>query len=169
MVDAHLYRPNVGIIISNSTQDRVLWARRIGEGNKWQFPQGGIDDGESIEEALFRELFEEAGLRSAEVQIVASTNHWYRYRLPHKVRHRLKGYLGQNQKWFLLRMMTEDSRIKLDASQSPEFDSWRWVSFWYPLNQVAYFKRDVYRQALLELAPHFGSAIGGDQKQRPEC
>ena len=169
MVDTHLYRPNVGIIISNSTQDRVLWARRMGGGNSWQFPQGGIDDGESIEQALFRELFEEVGLRPSDVEIVASTNDWSRYRLPPNLRHRLNGYVGQKQKWFLIKLVVGDSRIKLDVSQSPEFDSWGWVSFWYPLNKVAYFKRDVYRKALLELSPHFGSAVASDQQWKAQC
>ena len=61
--------------------------------------------------------------------------------------------IGQKQKWFLLRLTGDEQRVRMDASGKPEFDGWRWVSYWYPLNQVVNFKREVYRRALKELAP----------------
>ena len=64
--------------------------------------------------------------------------------------------IGQKQKWFLLRMLGADEHVRVDAGDDPEFDHWRWVSYWYPLNQVVSFKRDVYRRALLELVQPLG-------------
>ena len=161
MVDADGFRPNVGIVLSNDA-GQVLWARRIGGQDAWQFPQGGIQSGESVEEALFRELFEEVGLEAVSVEILARTDDWLRYRLPHRMRRHNSspGFVGQKQKWFLLRMLGEDQRVSMDHSEKPEFDRWRWVSYWYPLGQVVEFKREVYRQALKELAPHVQLATG---------
>ena len=155
MVDADGFRPNVGIVLSNNL-GQVLWARRIGGHDAWQFPQGGINENESVEEALFRELFEEVGLKADHVEILARTDGWLRYRLPRRLRRHdsSPGFQGQKQKWFLLRMLGEDATVQMDSSDKPEFDSWRWVSYWYPLGQVVAFKRDVYRSALKELAPH---------------
>ena len=155
MVDADGFRPNVGIVLSNSI-GQVLWARRVGGQDAWQFPQGGIRENESVEAALFRELFEEVGLVAEDVEVLARTRDWLRYRLPRRMRryNSSPGFQGQKQKWFLLRMLGDDTRVQMDGSAKPEFDSWRWVSYWYPLDQVVSFKRDVYRAALKELAPH---------------
>ncbi len=154
MVDADGFRPNVGIVLSNN-RGQVLWARRLGGRDAWQFPQGGIDDRESVEDALFRELFEEVGLESNHVEILARTSGWLRYRLPQRMRRHNSspGFVGQKQKWFLLRMLSEDAPVAVDKTDRPEFDHWRWVSYWYPVGQVVDFKRDVYRRALKELAP----------------
>jgi putative (di)nucleoside polyphosphate hydrolase len=152
-VDADGFRPNVGIVLAND-QGQVLWARRIGQ-DAWQFPQGGINRQESPEEALFRELDEEVGLKPGAVEIVACTSGWLRYRLPKRLRRYNSSpeFLGQKQKWFLLRMLGRDEDVRVDGSPKPEFDHWRWVSYWYPVGQVVAFKREVYRRALRELAP----------------
>lgn len=138
-------------------QGQLLWARRIGQ-DAWQFPQGGINRGESPEQALYRELEEEVGLQSDAVQVMACTRGWLRYRLPQRfVRQGQKPVcIGQKQKWFLLKMLADDSAVCVDANAKPEFDHWRWVSYWYPLSQVIPFKRDVYRRALRELAAPCG-------------
>ncbi|MFY9178540.1 MAG: RNA pyrophosphohydrolase [Venatoribacter sp.] len=153
MIDEQGYRPNVGIILCND-QGQVLWARRIGQ-NAWQFPQGGIKEGESPEAALFRELHEEVGLRQEQVQILGCTRGWLRYRLPKRmVRYGSKPLcIGQKQKWFLLKLIDQDSAINVQATDSPEFDGWDWVSYWFPLGSVVSFKREVYRRAMTELAP----------------
>ena len=153
MIDEHGYRPNVGIIICNA-MGQVLWARRIGQ-NAWQFPQGGIKRGESPEKALYRELQEEVGLLPEHVQIIGSTRGWLRYRLPKRMIRRDKRpvCVGQKQKWYLLKLVADESRIDLSATGNPEFDGWSWVSYWFPLGEVVSFKRDVYRRALAELAP----------------
>src|SRR5690554_3790643 len=152
VIDADGFRPNVGIIIAND-QGQLLWARRVGQ-NAWQFPQGGIKANETPKQALFRELFEEVGLTADDVEILACTRGWLRYRLPRQlVRHNSKPLcIGQKQKWFLLKYLSPDHRICLDGTTDAEFDAWRWVNYWYPLNKVVSFKRDVYRRALKELS-----------------
>jgi putative (di)nucleoside polyphosphate hydrolase len=153
VIDSDGYRPNVGIILSNPVGE-VLWARRIGQ-DAWQFPQGGIRDGESPEEAMFRELEEELGLTAGLVEIVACTQGWLRYRLPrHLIRRTAKQMcIGQKQIWFMLRFAGEDKDVHLDLSEEPEFDRWRWVEYWYPLEKVVPFKRKVYERALRQFAP----------------
>lgn len=154
MIDADGFRPNVGIILTND-QGQLLWARRVGGQDAWQFPQGGIHQGESPEQALYRELHEEVGLRPEDVEVLACTRGWLRYRLPNRfVRHHSQPLcVGQKQKWFLLHLRAEDSRVSLNNGGRAEFDDWCWVSYWFPLGKVVAFKRDVYRRALKELSP----------------
>lgn len=153
MIDADGYRPNVGMIVANP-QGQVLWARRVGQ-QAWQFPQGGIQDRESPEEALFRELNEEIGLLPEHVQIIGCTRGWLRYKLPRRLlRQKSSHFVGQKQKWFLLKMLADDQAISFTHSETPEFDFWQWVTYWYPLGQVVQFKKDVYRRAMKELVPH---------------
>ena len=152
MIDDDGYRPNVGIVICDK-QCQVLWARRYGQ-HSWQFPQGGINPGETAEQAMYRELFEEVGLGRKDVRILASTRNWLRYKLPKRlVRWDTKPVcIGQKQKWFLLQLMCNDADINMQRSSTPEFDGWRWVSFWYPVRQVVSFKRDVYRRVMKEFS-----------------
>ncbi|MCP3906604.1 MAG: RNA pyrophosphohydrolase [Oceanicoccus sp.] len=159
MIDSEGFRANVGIIIANA-KGEVLWARRVGQ-DAWQFPQGGIQEGESAKQALFRELKEEVGLTAKDVEVVACTRGWLRYRLPQRLIRRDSKPLciGQKQKWFLLRMLADDASVRFDNDHKPEFDSWQWASYWYPLGQVIPFKREVYRRALKELAPRHSRMV----------
>lgn len=159
MIDSEGFRANVGIMIANA-KGELLWARRVGQ-DAWQFPQGGIQEGESAEQALFRELKEEVGLTEKDVEVVACTRGWLRYRLPQRLLRRDTKPLciGQKQKWFLLRMLADDTDIRFDNDEQPEFDSWQWVSYWYPLGQVIPFKREVYRRALKELASKHSAMV----------
>jgi len=152
VIDENGFRLNVGIILINQ-QGQLFWGRRVGQ-DAWQFPQGGIHDDEKLEDTLYRELQEEVGLTSKDVTIIAQSQYWFSYRLPKRlVRSDTRPMcIGQKQKWFLLRILDE-TKIKLDATIKPEFDDWRWVSYWFPLYQVVAFKREVYRQALAEFAP----------------
>ncbi len=154
MLDRDGYRPNVGIILVNS-RNEVFWGKRIRE-HSWQFPQGGIKRGESPEQAMYRELHEEVGLRPEHVRIIARTRDWLRYDVPTNwVRRDWRGhYRGQKQIWFLLRMVGRDCDVQLRATEHPEFDAWRWNEYWIPLNSVIEFKREVYRMALDELSRH---------------
>src|SRR2546423_13487581 len=163
MLDKEGYRPNVGIILANSRSE-VFWGKRVNQ-HAWQFPQGGIKHGETPLEAMYRELEEEIGLQRAHVRILGRTREWLRYEVPEKWTRRpreanadpcaafgkLGGYRGQKQIWFLLRMVGRDCDVKLRASGHPEFDAWRWHEYWVPLEAVIDFKREVYRQALIEL------------------
>jgi len=153
-IDSEGYRANVGIILCNG-EGLLLLAGRIGR-NGWQFPQGGLQQGESAEEAMFRELKEEVGLDADDVEILGSTSDWLKYRLPKKFVRRgsLPLCIGQKQRWYVLRLVGSEQNVQLDASDSPEFDRWRWVEFWHPVNEVIYFKRRVYARALHELGPH---------------
>ena len=156
MIDTDGFRPNVGIVLAND-KEQVLWARRIGGQNAWQFPQGGICRGESPEEALFRELEEEIGLTARDVDVLSVTKGWLRYSLPKRMVRSGKSpvCLGQKQKWFLLRLTGSEANVELQAGAKPEFDDWCWVSYWYPLSKVVSFKKEVYRRAMKELAPAF--------------
>ena len=155
MIDSDGFRPNVGIILANS-EGRLLWARRIGGQDAWQFPQGGIKANEEPEVALFRELKEEVGLTKNDVEVLGVTRGWLRYRLPKKLIRSKKTpvCIGQKQKWFLLKLKSDDAKITLEQEGMPaEFDDWSWVSYWHPLSKVVSFKKDVYRRALKELVP----------------
>jgi len=158
VIDGYGFRPNVGIIVANDA-GQVLWARRVGQ-DAWQFPQGGIKSHESPEDALYRELQEEIGLNDDSVEIVGCTKGWLRYRLPKRMlRQNTSGFVGQKQKWFMLKMLSDDSAITFDHSDTPEFDLCQWVSYWYPLGQVVLFKQDVYRRAMKELAPFLSKCL----------
>ena len=152
MLDREGFRPNVGIILVNA-RNEVFWGKRIRE-HSWQFPQGGIKHGESPEQAMYRELFEEVGLRPEHVKILGRTRGWLRYEVPkHWIRREWRNtYRGQKQIWFLLQLTGRDSDMNLRATNHPEFDAWRWHEYWVPLESVIEFKRGVYEMALSELA-----------------
>ncbi len=153
MVDVEGYRPNVGIVLANAV-GQVLWARRV-RMDAWQFPQGGIAAGESPEQAMFRELHEELGLNATDVDVLGSTQGWLRYRLPPRFLRRgnVPLCIGQKQKWFALRLIAAENRVRFDCGEKPEFEEWRWVEPALPLREVVAFKRDVYRAALEKLYP----------------
>lgn len=161
MIDADGFRPNVGIIVLHPTiVGQVLLAKRIGQ-DAWQFPQGGIKRGESPEAACYRELEEELGLKAKHVELIAATESWLSYLLPkHLVRRGNRPLcIGQKQRWFLLRLAAAEEKIRLDGNATPEFDGWRWADYWHPVERVIYFKREVYRQALQQLATAAGVTV----------
>jgi putative (di)nucleoside polyphosphate hydrolase len=177
MLDKEGYRPNVGIILANQ-RNEVFWGKRVNQ-HAWQFPQGGIKPGETPLQAMYRELEEEIGLARAHVRILGRTREWLRYDVPERWARRQRdekdantggkdaspggkdantgvkaagaAYRGQKQIWYLLRLVGRDCDVKLRASGHPEFDAWRWHDYWVPLEAVIDFKREVYRQALIEL------------------
>lgn len=149
MVDKDGYRPNVGIILLGKN-NQVFWGRRINE-MSWQFPQGGILPGEEIEHAMFRELNEELGLFPEHIRIVAKTSKWLYYDVPGSYHRTNNSYRGQKQIWYLLRLIGHDHHINLRLHNEQEFDAWRWVDYWLPLDEVVNFKQNVYKNALTEL------------------
>jgi putative (di)nucleoside polyphosphate hydrolase len=151
MIDREGYRPNVGIIVCNA-QNQVFWGKRVNQ-HAWQFPQGGINAGETPEQAMFRELEEEVGLQPAHVRILGRTREWLRYDVPtHWTRRDSRGrYRGQKQIWVFVGRAGRACDVSLRASGHPEFDAWRWNEYWVPMDMVVDFKREVYRLALGEL------------------
>jgi putative (di)nucleoside polyphosphate hydrolase len=166
VIDSDGFRPNVGIIIFND-DGRLLWAKRVGQ-DAWQFPQGGVQQDEAPEDAVLRELHEEVGLTPEDVEIVACTQDWLPYRLPHHLirQNSHPVCIGQKQKWFLLKLVADTNKIKFDHTSKPEFDHWRWVTYWYPLNQVISFKRGVYRRALDELIGPLHESLMQDREMQ---
>jgi len=153
VIDSEGYRANVGIILANR-HGKLFWARRIGQ-QSWQFPQGGIKENETPEQALFRELHEEVGLLPKHVEVLGRTAGWLRYDLPNHLlrKDKLPLCVGQKQIWFVLRLVVPADHVCLDACDKPEFDYWRWVDYWHPIKEVIAFKRKVYNAALKELGP----------------
>ena len=158
------YRPGVGAVVF-ARDGRVLVGRRPGIAHEsWQFPQGGIDQGETPREALLREVAEEIG--TDQVAIVAECADWLSYDLPSEYADRLCGgkYRGQRQKWFALRFTGEDDDIRLDAHHPPEFDAWRWVRLSEAPAFIIDFKRPIYERivaafsALADVSP-----VSGDE------
>ncbi|MBU0744440.1 MAG: RNA pyrophosphohydrolase [Gammaproteobacteria bacterium] len=150
MIDQSGYRLNVGIILTNAN-GQLFWGKRV-KASGWQFPQGGVNPYETLEETMYRELAEEVGLTQKDVKILATTKRWIRYKLPTHMRHQNNSpvCVGQKQKWFLLLLTGGDDKINLTATAKPEFNDWRWVKYWDPLKQVIYFKRNVYLKVLKE-------------------
>ena len=144
-------RIGVGIIILNNSNQVFVGKRKDNSGDKWQMPQGGVDQGEDFKTAMKRELMEETSIKN--IKNLKEIDKIYEYELPENLVGIIwKGkFKGQKQKWFLLGLEADDSQVELDKFGEPEFDDWRWVSYWYPVNQVIEFKRDVYRRALREL------------------
>lgn len=130
----------------------MFWGKRTKE-HSWQFPQGGIQHGESPIQAMYRELHEEVGLRPEHVRVLGRTREWLRYDVPSQwIRREWRAaYRGQKQIWFLLRLVGRDCDVCLRATPRPEFDAWRWSEYWAPLESVIEFKRAVYESALSEL------------------
>jgi putative (di)nucleoside polyphosphate hydrolase len=160
VIDAEGFRANVGIVLMRAPQaeepkapaPKVFLGRRTG-GRGWQFPQGGVRAGEAVEEAVYRELAEEIGVERGSVELLGQTSEWLRYRLPSRYIRRNQHPLciGQKQLWFLLRLTSDPLAFDFGRTSEPEFDHWRWASWWEPVREVIFFKRPVYAAALTEL------------------
>ncbi len=142
------YRLNVAMIVLNE-ENKSLFCKRRNTDN-WQFPQGGVDEDENIESAMLRELNEEVGLKKENVEIKAVSKNLIYYDIPRSIRSRVLGgqYKGQAQIYFLLKLISGE--IDLNFENTPEFDQYSWVPYWFPLNQVVDFKKEAYRKALIE-------------------
>ncbi|MCE9507565.1 MAG: RNA pyrophosphohydrolase [Alphaproteobacteria bacterium] len=147
------YRSSVGMVIFNH-EGCVLLAERIGSIGSWQMPQGGIDDGEELEVAVFREMEEEIGTRNA--QIIGMVDEWLCYDFPaHTAQKLFDGkYRGQRQKWIALRFLGQDSEINLEAHTEPEFSRWKWVPLSALMSYVVPFKRGVYERVMREFSQY---------------
>jgi putative (di)nucleoside polyphosphate hydrolase len=147
------YRLNVGLIIVN-TYGKVLICKRKNS-NQWQFPQGGIDEGESPIEAAKREIFEEVGIKPSKIKVLGKIKDWVKYEIPKelaKKSFKKKGIVGQKQKWFIFKVKSE-ACISFVNDPDNEFDDFAWVSYWHPITLIVSFKKEVYRNVLAELLP----------------
>lgn len=153
--DLHLYRPNVGVVLFDRG-GRVWIGRRIGAPDpfNWQFPQGGIDDGEDFEVAARRELLEETGVRS--VRVLGGTDGWITYDFPPAILNgpfAKRGFKGQRQRWFAYRFEGEDAEVDLEAHPPAEFDVWRWTDLESVRPLVVPFKRAAYEAVIAFARP----------------
>ena len=148
MIDGDGYRLNVGIVICNN-HGQVFWAKRYGQ-HSWQFPQGGIDKGEKVREAMYRELHEETGLEQDTVEILSISKRWLVYHIPHVFQRHNKKFDGAMQKWYLLKLIDSDSKINLNARGHAEFDDCKCGDEKTAIKSVIKFKRDVYKSILKE-------------------
>jgi len=141
------YRSCVGIALFNN-KNEVFVGERIDTPGAWQMPQGGIDKGEDLEAAAFRELQEEVGTNEAKILKIADTA--TRYDLPDHLLHKLWNgkYRGQEQTWVAMRFIGQDADIKIDADNSPEFSAWQWVKLHNTLQLIVPFKQDTYKQVI---------------------
>lgn len=148
-IDLSLYRPNVGIVLFNR-DGRVWYGRRAGTPGpwNWQFPQGGVDEGEDIEAAARRELREETGVHS--IELLSRTEDWIAYAFPEGLGgpKAWKGHAGQKQRWFAYRFTGLDSEIDLASHGEPEFDAWRWGDLADAPELIVPFKRAAYEQVV---------------------
>lgn len=142
-----LYRPNVAMIIVSEDypkSKKIFIAKRNDMEDIWQFPQGGIDKGEDVQEALFRELKEEIGTKKA--KIIAEYPEWISYDFPKGIAKKMKPYRGQRQRYFLIKLK-KSAKINLDTKH-PEFDDYKFVSLKKLFNHTSHFKKPVYEKVI---------------------
>lgn len=152
---AHLpYRPGVGIMLFNE-HGQVFVAKRIDMTSEaWQMPQGGIDEGEEPLATARRELWEETGVKEAE--LLGELDAWIDYDLPDDLIPKVWGgrFRGQTQKWFAMKLIGGDAAINI-ATAHAEFSEWKWVELHQLPDIIVPFKRDMYARLARELGPCF--------------
>jgi len=152
MTISTLYRPGVGIILTNKDHKVFMGMRVDNPEDAWQMPQGGIDEGEAPDVAMLRELEEEVG--TCNVEIICTSDKWYRYDFPPHLQTRLWGgkYKGQEQLWYVVSLKGDDSQINIHTPK-PEFRQWKWVAPRDVLSLIVPFKRQLYTDVLKDLWP----------------
>ena len=143
-------RTGVGIIVLNNQNKIFVGKRKDNPGNKWQMPQGGVDEGEDFISAMRRELFEETSIKN--IEIIKELKNIYQYELPDNLVGMIwKGkYRGQKQKWFITRFLGEESEINLNTKHA-EFIDWKWIEPKLLPEVIVYFKKDLYLNLLKEI------------------
>ncbi|MGL9688913.1 MAG: RNA pyrophosphohydrolase [Wolbachia sp.] len=152
------YRPCVGIMLFNK-QGHVFVGKRFDSDFCWQMPQGGVDDGEKLEQAALRELLEEVGTDKAE--IVAKNKDWIYYNLPEEFIPTCwnRKYSGQKQRWFLMRFCGENQDININYTDHPEFKEWRWQNIDGLVANAISFKKKVYKTVIEEFSSQIKASI----------
>ena len=149
------YRPCVGVMIMNPQGLVFVGQRKDRYREAWQMPQGGVDKGEAPRDAALREMWEETGITSDLVEVIAETDDWLPYELPHELVPQLwKGkYRGQEQKWFLMRFVGRDDQVNIETDHQ-EFSAWKWQDPAQLIENIVPFKRDVYAAVLDAFKEH---------------
>ncbi|KAL6539053.1 Nudix hydrolase 25 [Orobanche minor] len=153
------YRPNVGVCLINDDK-MVFVASRLNVPGAWQMPQGSIEEGEEPRSAAIRELREETGIVSAE--IIDEVPGWLTYDFPPAVRAKVNRlwrgqWHGQAQKWFLMRLTTDDSEVNLANAEDPEFSEWKWATPEEVIEQAVDYKMPTYEEVMRTFRPYFYS------------
>ena len=145
--DTRPYRANVGIVLTNSHGKVWVGSRIDMPTQHWQLPQGGVDEGEDLEKAMWRELEEETNVKKSDATIIDAHKDWLTYDLPHDLSLTFWGgqYRGQKQKWYVLRLNSDDSVININTVE-PEFKDWKWVDISDIPSLIVPFKKDIYQK-----------------------
>ena len=149
------YRKCVGIMILNNKKEILVGKRIDHPSGFWQMPQGGIDEYENPEEAVWREMMEEIGTNDA--KLIKESNQWVNYDIPITTLKTLpwgEKYKGQTQKWFAFQFTGKDNDINV-GTENPEFSEWKWAKMDSIINNIVPFKRDVYSKILEEFKDIF--------------
>ncbi len=164
------FRSGVGMVLLND-QNKIFAGKRNSINTKmvswflkkpWQMPQGGIEEGESPIEAAMRELNEELGTNN--VEIIAETTEWLEYIVPFGLRRKDHNFIGQRQKWFLMKFLGKDEDINLRSSEHSEFDSWRWMSPGNIIRLSVHFKRSLYLEVFKNFKVYFDQLCQKDHE-----
>ena len=143
-------RTGVGVIVLNKDNKVFVGKRKDNPIDKWQMPQGGVDKGEELVDAMKRELKEETSIKN--IKIIKELDGWLDYELPKNLLGKIwKGkYRGQKQKWFIVKFLGEESEINI-TTKRPEFIEWKWVERNQLPNIIVDFKKNVYERLVVEL------------------
>ena len=143
-------RIGVGIVVINSNKQVFVAKRKDNPVDKWQMPQGGVENGENLQSAMYRELLEETSI--SKIQILKELNYWLEYELPKNLVGIIwKGrYRGQRQKWFIVKYLGKDSEININT-KNPEFIEWKWLDIKKLTSVIVDFKKKVYEKLVIEL------------------
>jgi len=149
------YRKCVGMMILNNNNEILVGRRIDNPSGFWQMPQGGIDENETPNEAVWREMMEEIGTNNA--KIIHTSSQWFNYEIPKKILKTLpwgNKYIGQTQKWFVFRFLGNENEINVET-KNPEFSEWQWINHKLILNNIVTFKEKLYKKILIEFKDCF--------------
>lgn len=165
IIDSEGMRLNVCIILCDRF-GKIFLAKRLNK-DAWQFPQGGINQGEEPLDAMYREMYEEIGINADEVKLLSESKTWFRYKIPKSiVENNNYQYIGQRQKSFLVKLKEHTSFDFKNNGETPEFDDFTWVNYWFPIHKAVFFKKNTYKNMLTEFLPTYNEHFFGVKSSR---